>query len=1629
MGWSQHVAATVRALRRQEMVLLQSRKDPIPNQYKCSKSKDISQMPFIGLYLLKRVSGNEGELQAEELLELLLKEAKIFQELEDASIPDDQANSAGEENLNLRIKELEKSEQKLKGVLEDYMESDSVLRNRMKELELSHKTLLVTIDQLNVKVHQVENANVRVKGKLRDIREDLINLVENQEKSEKKQKQKLRWLQEQLKTKEDEIKSQSEYFEHYKQRQRQQTAVLRERECYLRGEVSRLEKQVLDLSAHIGLLTSQLEEGMVQYLQQKLESSFSGTQGYKHSDVEVMELKTCMENVEHDMKRHLETLQQNLKLLREKEEDKRREQADLLRELQCSLDTEDFLRRKLEESSHHVYSLKLSEIKLQEKMEELLDENRALTLQGRVQLKKKKEKDLWRTRLENGENSVGLNGGLIQDDIQNLKWGAVLDSFRSRATQTPVVLLNAKDSETQGCGRDGLKQMEELPELLPVLEHNCSAFAKVAGLAEIEQVTLGTKRAGTLEDNFTLFRCTPNYCAARLLPPCSEKLTTDEASKETKDEENFSLLKEKVIDLPAKTSSVSVAEALMTKKLQLTLLEPESYHISAVTTVKETKSLDFSEANTSLCSDALVAEGGFSDKASALLRGKMPCTVTEIFTSFLEKYNVEKHWENKQILPKSISENICLDEVVDDGKYHQKTFIGRAKGEEIQNEQAQPQQVTCIPEESSKVLNKTELMRPGKQAMEARDSLGSPQDVQNLSVDFKDLKKHFEGSPEQMEKQGNLSEICISDVNRAYKGEDIIKMEEEGDQPQKPTHQTNPSSNIGLKEKKHQAVKLCEPNEKNFSCQKIIAENIQYAYCQNFFWSEAERYPLSILSPLREREVCLSKLFLPGSNFYEHLCHLSLPEAGNERNVKIYALEKVVAVCSQRIFLLMQENENYSKKVCILQQENERYAQMMCALEEEMDAYFQYILAVDEANVVSFQNLLNEKEVAGGCYNNLSEENTVSPGTFFVETLSKNLSCVEEKNRNSEKDSLTIASNKLPRSVLSLDGRKTRYFQLLSDLKEERSRCFKEIAKLLQDKENYVTKYNELIQESEGNLQRISLLEGEKEALLGCLAEKEKRVLKREIDRIKKETSEQLDEFHKANANFILENNQLKELMPSLGFTDEELRKGKILETKEKIVKLKEESQQCGLKPEKVETACSVTQTEEEGVLVVDPSNYFPRKEGSMFESYSVMKEQVEKAKEELKIQQKELENSKKEAQKWYRELGFAETRYEEIKTRLTQALSELDRFKQEVGDKMLGKHNCKLMPVHNVEYAQETEENKIANKRLQQQVLTLKAQLRDQAALQNQFHDLQNEVELLQAQLCEKEKELQKRKSEVKLTLAPLKAKLACLTRKCQERNSFIMRMHGEFHRRGIINSTFDEKVKNLVNDMTLAEYTVAFTPMCDQEMLPPSTDISQANGQPEDHETCVKVNGMTGSIPANSQQEVDSLPSSRIAPNAYADSPIKLTSPERIIALHRELRQNHRKNCQMPSVVSSASNPKADCNLPVIHQEGPWPLLSGMKDALVPPERSAFWATKGRDRLSKCDDVFWGQIGNQHAGAIPRGMKQKNAIMNKAWLSREKTDGSTSATTAKSYLSDVLSASNKGRNPVGRNQLHGKE
>ncbi|KAL8207640.1 UNVERIFIED_CONTAM: hypothetical protein K2H54_060287, partial [Gekko kuhli] len=127
------------------------------------------------------------------------------------------------------------------------------------------------------------------------------------------------------------------------------------------------------------------------------------------------------------------------------------------------------------------------------------------------------------------------------------------------------------------------------------------------------------------------------------------------------------------------------------------------------------------------------------------------------------------------------------------------------------------------------------------------------------------------------------------------------------------------------------------------------------------------------------------------------------------------------------------------------------------------------------------------------------------------------------------------------------------------------------------------------------------------------------------------------------------------------------------------------------------------------------------------------LKEQLEKANKELQMRQEGLDKAKRDAQKWYVELGFAETRYEEVSTQLKDALSELQRFKEAKVDRP------RKAPHTSVSEPQELVKEKFIIQKLEQQVLTLKAQLRDCGVLHHQYKALKNEMELLQAQIKEK--------------------------------------------------------------------------------------------------------------------------------------------------------------------------------------------------------------------------------------------------------------------------------------------------
>nr|XP_008168404.1 uncharacterized protein C4orf50 homolog isoform X5 [Chrysemys picta bellii] len=1683
----------------------------------------------------------------------------IFQDLEDvehgsARESEGAVNTAEVETLNLRIKQLEKSEQKLKDILEDYTKSNSAQGNRAKELELSQKKLFETVDQLNAKLQQVENANLRVKGKLRNLQVELTDLVQKQEKAERKQKEKLWRLQDQLKTKEEEVKSQSAYFEHYKQKQNQKTAVLRERELSLQGHVSRLEKEVLDLNATTAFLFSELGEGTIQYLRCKLEAVFNGIHGSLHFDVNITKIKTLIEDVDHYMKSHLQTLQQNLKRLQEKEEGNNREQANLLTKLQHSQDNEDFLTRKLEESCCRVYDLKLSEISLQERVEELVEENSTLKDKLGAKLPEEGEKELLPSEMENGENkavSVNWNADLFfQDEQLNLKREAVLDPVRNKASQTPSFLQHTKQSHTTAkiaseCGYSWLNNVEGLPKELPVpfLEHSSSALVEIVEeprLADPEQVVLGAQRS---DGASLLFGCTPRQLKNRqLILSCSERLSNDGRSKGTKEKEYFFLLKEQAINQPANHSPVFTVATLI--EPQFVLLEPEIHKVLGVRSesvfpVNKMLNLNYNQTyhnNFCLSNGVLhVVKGFSSSKDSEALKEKVANTETEIFKLQVEKDYMEKCLQNKKAIQKSTDEKKNSNKEINDGKNQSTNGPEKSQQEEKRDEKAQIRTITCISEKANKVAHD----ETGEQEAEPKFHTASIPGEQNMSVLHKELEGYPQENSELKDAHGKHLAICTFDeVNRRCLEKNIFVTEEKGKQPENLTDQIKVclQKRVELKEKREQCLKLYErEDEDKSSCKQMTDQIEEYSKCSQKLSALKEdkyMYPLNILSPAQERNLYLNKGLALEEEYSEHVHYLSAAEEENNGyTVEIEKLEKLEDIYSQRISALMKENGSYSQKLLMLQEENDRYYQKMCALEEEIDAYSQHILTVHEIDVDSSQKLLAKEEIYGKCYNSVSKEkNFRCRGAICVllgktEILSKNVSrLVKEEDRNSEKEIPVMESNKFLKKIVALDEKKIKYFQLLSGLKEERNSFFREIAKLLQDKEKYIKKSHELEEERERNLQIISQLEGDRETLLGSLSElkceqdkymtmiselnecktkcyqtisdlqEEKHILKNDMDGVHRESSEQLLESQKVIENLLQENNELKEIMSALGINYEELIKDKISGIEGKLLRLKQENKSLPhrMQAKETEMASGKIHTKEKGIQVIEHSDYLTRKDkdtcleedigsikgycqvrcskntetskchfsnvgissflgdqnimisrvpqktserpevtklafetedkissnsfseccgkvlqnmelesakGSTSESYSAMQEQLERSKEELKIQQGELEKAKKEAQKWYRELGFVEARYEEVRTQLTQTLSELHQLKLAGGGERLRKQCCQLM-----KEAEELKEDRIANKRLEQQVLTLKSQLRDQTVLQSQFQDLQNQVECLQAQLREKTEELQKRKTEADLTVAPLKAKLACLVRKCHERNSLITQLVREFHRHGIMDSIFSEEAKNLVNDMALAEYTTSFTSVRHQERRSQQFVIPEKTAHRPASQTLMPAG-------ENSDLHLSGSLHSRTC-TATADFHLSPEIPQTVLPV-------------IPSFASSNSKLKADCKLSSVCHPAQdvtsQPVVSKMNNSLKLSDRSSFHLINGRYQLSKFDDVFQSHTGNQHAGAVLQGRRKKNVIMNNTWISGEKPDGSTSATTAKSYLSDVLSASNKGQNPTG--------
>ncbi|XP_075799842.1 uncharacterized protein C4orf50 homolog isoform X4 [Microtus pennsylvanicus] len=121
-------------------------------------------------------------------------------------------------------------------------------------------------------------------------------------------------------------------------------------------------------------------------------------------------------------------------------------------------------------------------------------------------------------------------------------------------------------------------------------------------------------------------------------------------------------------------------------------------------------------------------------------------------------------------------------------------------------------------------------------------------------------------------------------------------------------------------------------------------------------------------------------------------------------------------------------------------------------------------------------------------------------------------------------------------------------------------------------------------------------------------------------------------------------------------------------------------------------------------------------------------------------------------------------------------------------------------------------EDPQLCIQRLHHQVRTLQCQLRDQGWALRELQVARDEAVGLQDKLKGKLEELRAQQHEVLLAMSPLKAKLASMVRKCQERNRLIEQLLQELPRQEPKTHLLFELAQNMLDDVALAEYTATF-------------------------------------------------------------------------------------------------------------------------------------------------------------------------------------------------------------------------
>ncbi|XP_029970262.1 golgin subfamily B member 1-like [Salarias fasciatus] len=254
----------------------------------------------------------------------------------------------------------------------------------------------------------------RLDQRLRVLRDEVRTMTQEEQQGERVWREKLQRCQRQLKAKEEEMSRQSQYFENFKVQLQHKLSVARDREQTLQNRIYTLEKQLLEMTVNAvtGMATMRavrITAGTVTHLEEQHRlSSMRGEgegeeekkeerrlqwqsnvatereerkeddEGKMENDVGGQNNDAKLPSNEARLQSFIISLQEDLKVLLEREEDRVTEQRGLMEQLQEAQENSHFLGCRVEDMKAEVQQLKLSESSLMEEVDELKEENHRL---------------------------------------------------------------------------------------------------------------------------------------------------------------------------------------------------------------------------------------------------------------------------------------------------------------------------------------------------------------------------------------------------------------------------------------------------------------------------------------------------------------------------------------------------------------------------------------------------------------------------------------------------------------------------------------------------------------------------------------------------------------------------------------------------------------------------------------------------------------------------------------------------------------------------------------------------------------------------------------------------------------------------------------------------------------------------------------------------------------------------------------------------------------------------------------------------------------------------------------------------------------------------------------------------